>query len=66
MKSGELDDSKGLARDVSSIGHWGNGDYEIIVADTKNLDTTKLIMIIVQTKLFETSRDAQSILNINR
>lgn len=38
MKSGELDDSKKLMRDVSSIGHWGNGDYEIVVADTKNLE----------------------------
>lgn len=38
MKSGELDDAKKLMRDVSSIGHWGNGDYEIVVADTKNLE----------------------------
>lgn len=38
MKSGELDDPKKLMRDVSSIGHWGNGDYEIVVADTKNLE----------------------------
>jgi len=38
MKSGELDDPKKLMRDVSFIGHWGNGDYEIVVADTKNLE----------------------------
>lgn len=38
LKSGELDDPKGLARDVSSIGHWGNGDYELIVTDTANLE----------------------------
>lgn len=38
LKSGELDDPKGLARDVSTIGHWGNGDYEIIVQDTENLE----------------------------
>lgn len=38
LKRGALDDPKGLARDVSSIGHWGNGDYEIIVGDTKNLE----------------------------
>lgn len=38
LKRGTLDDPKKLARDVSSIGHWGNGDYEIIVADTKNLE----------------------------
>ncbi len=29
MPKGELDDPKGLARDVSAIGHWGNGDYEL-------------------------------------
>ncbi len=38
LKIGELDDPKGLARDVSSIGHWGNGDYELIVTDTANLE----------------------------
>lgn len=38
LKSGALDDPKGLARDVSSIGHWGNGDYELIVTDTANLE----------------------------
>lgn len=38
LKHGVLDDPKGIARDVSSVGHWGNGDYEIIVHDTKNLE----------------------------
>lgn len=38
LKRGALDDPKGLARDVSSIGHWGNGDYEIVVKDTANLE----------------------------
>ncbi|WP_304343342.1 DUF5655 domain-containing protein [Chryseobacterium koreense] len=38
LKRGQLDDPKKLARDVSSIGHWGNGDYEIIVSDTANLE----------------------------
>jgi predicted transport protein len=38
LKRGALDDPKSLARDVSSIGHWGNGDYEIIVKDTKDLE----------------------------
>lgn len=33
-----MNDPKGVMRDVSSIGHWGNGDYEIVVADTKNLE----------------------------
>lgn len=38
LKRGTLDDPKGVARDVSSIGHWGNGDYEIIVQDTRDLE----------------------------
>lgn len=37
-KNGELDDPKKLTRDVSKIGHWGNGDYELIVDDTHNLE----------------------------
>lgn len=35
---GELDDPKGLARDVANIGHWGNGDYEIQVSSDEDLD----------------------------
>jgi len=38
LPTGSLDDPKGLARDVSSIGHWGNGDYEIKVSDDSNLE----------------------------
>ncbi len=38
IKKGDLDDPKKIIRDVSNIGHWGNGDYEIIVSDTKNLE----------------------------
>lgn len=37
-RKGELDDPKGLARDVSQIGHWGNGDYEIIIKDDEDLE----------------------------
>lgn len=35
MKKGTLDDPKKIARDVSGIGHYGNGDYEIRIS---NLD----------------------------
>lgn len=38
LKKGELDDPKNLARDVSNIGHWGNGDYELQVSDDKDID----------------------------
>jgi predicted transport protein len=38
LKKGELEDSKNLTRDVSNIGHWGNGDYELQVSNTSNLE----------------------------
>ncbi len=37
-KAGQLDDPKKLADDVSNIGHWGNGDYQIQVEDSKDLE----------------------------
>lgn len=38
VKKGKLDDPKNLMRDVSEIGHWGNGDYELVVDDDVNLE----------------------------
>lgn len=38
LAKGKLDDPKKLARDVSDIGHWGNGDYEIIISNDDNLE----------------------------
>ena len=32
MPFAELDDPKGLAKDVSKVGRWGNGDVELGVA----------------------------------
>lgn len=37
-KRGELNDPKNITRDVSSVGHWGNGDYEIIIKDDSQLE----------------------------
>lgn len=37
-KAGKLDDSKGIAKDVSSVGHYGTGDYEIVVSSDKDLE----------------------------
>lgn len=37
-KASQLDDPKKLAQDVSNIGHWGNGDYQIHVEDDKDLE----------------------------
>ncbi len=38
LKSGDLNDSKGVARDVSNVGHWGNGSYEIKISDLEDID----------------------------
>ncbi len=38
MHKGDLDDPKKIANDVSRKGHWGNGDYELNVSDTNNLE----------------------------
>lgn len=37
-KKGMLDDPKKLAKDVSNVGHWATGDYELSVSDTQNLE----------------------------
>ena len=38
MKKGELDDPKGLCRDITSIGHYGNGDYDLKINENTDLD----------------------------
>lgn len=38
MRKGELEDPKGLTRDVSETGHWGNGDYEVQLSDDQDLE----------------------------
>ncbi len=38
LQHGELDDPKEITRDVSSIGHWGNGDYEIIMRNDEEME----------------------------
>lgn len=38
LKSGDLKDEKNLARDVSNVGHWVNGSYEIKMKDTEDLE----------------------------
>lgn len=37
-KIGTLDDPKGLAKDISNIGHRGNGDYQIQIKNDSNLE----------------------------
>ncbi|EQB63713.1 MAG: hypothetical protein RBG1_1C00001G1292 [candidate division Zixibacteria bacterium RBG-1] len=38
LSKGKLNDIQGIARDVSKVGHWGNGDYQIIIKHDSNLD----------------------------
>ena len=45
LKKGSLDDPKNLMRDVSEIGHLGNGDYELVI---KNDDNLEYIMSLVK------------------
>lgn len=45
LKKGSLDDPKDLMRDVSDIGHWGNGDYELVI---KNTDDLEYIMSLIK------------------
>lgn len=37
-KAGYLDDSKNITRDISKIGHYGKGDYQVQVEDDKDLE----------------------------
>lgn len=38
LKYGELNDPENITRNVSETGHWGNGDYEIVMKDNQNIE----------------------------
>jgi predicted transport protein len=38
LEKGKIEDTRQKARDVSAIGHWGNGDYEITIDSQDDLD----------------------------
>lgn len=38
LKYGKLHDSENITRNVSETGHWGNGDYEIVLRDNQNIE----------------------------
>ena len=38
MKLGGLEDPRKIAEDVSESGHWGNGDYRIIIHDATDIE----------------------------
>ena len=48
MKTGTLDDPRGIAKDLETpvhIGHWGNGDYLVEVSDHTDID---YVMSLIQ------------------
>lgn len=46
LKKGKLNDPKKLGRDVSNVGHWGSGDYEISI--TNNADKEYTMSLVKQ------------------
>jgi len=47
LKKGVLNDPHNLTNDVAEKGHWGNGDYEVLIKDTSNL--SQILDLIKQT-----------------
>jgi len=45
LAKGELNDSQKIARDVSNVGHWGNGDYEIALKGGEDIN---YLMILIE------------------
>ncbi|MGH9977579.1 MAG: hypothetical protein ACRD8Z_17355 [Nitrososphaeraceae archaeon] len=37
MKKGTLNDPQKMAREISAIGYWGNGDYEVKFSESKDM-----------------------------
>ena len=37
-------DSERISRDVSRTGHWGNGDYELIISNDNDIDYVKMLV----------------------
>jgi predicted transport protein len=52
LPRGELNDPKGLTRDVSHLGHWGNGDYELKL---KDLSALKYVVDLAQQSYLKNS-----------
>ena len=55
MPSGELNDPLSLARDVSNVGHWGNGSYEVKITDDRHF--TYLLDLIEQSYNYQLKAD---------
>lgn len=44
LRVGQLHDPAGMAKDVSEIGHWGNGDYSVQLDSEDQLDEVMLLV----------------------
>jgi len=44
MKKGDLDDPKAIVRNMKGIGHWGNGEYELIITPDTDLDYVMMLI----------------------
>lgn len=45
MEKGSLNDPLKMAEDVSESGHWGNGDYRIIIHDVTSMEYLTSLII---------------------
>lgn len=45
MKFSEVDDPNGICRDITNLGRWGNGDVELFMEHTSDID---LVMEIIE------------------
>jgi predicted transport protein len=37
LKFSEINDEKGMSRDISDLGRWGNGDVEVVLSKVEEL-----------------------------
>lgn len=56
LKFNEIDDPKGLCRDVTNLGKWGNGDVEVSLSSEGQLDD---VMYLIR-QSFEKNMDSSS------
>lgn len=54
MQFNEINDPKGLCRDVTNLGHWGNGDVEVSFSSLEQIDE---VMFLVRQAFNKYSED---------
>ena len=47
-----LEDSKQLTRDISTVGRFGNGDYELKISDTKYLEYIMSLVVLTRERSY--------------